>query len=541
MDSIVGSAPRRRFRRSRDGWSDRLRPAHACRAPAPALLALAGLLSAAPLRAGDFALCVLAAEVSDVQQLAPPQPGAGPVSAAADPVEGCWLGSAGSPRETVAVGLQFRRDAAGELKARITQPVINYFDLELPGIVRRADERVWLPEFGLELRLVDGRLEGSFPGPDSPVRLERVAPLPAEAAPPDVPSGPGPRWQTRLGGPVWASPAVADGVAYVGTTGGVFNALATDDGRYLWTFRAGRPIFGEALVVADAVYFVCDNGYLFKLRRSDGAELWRYDLGDARVERILAHPQVFDWDWQAPRPVLADGLLYVGSGDGSLHAVEATSGTRRWRFATDGKLRHGAAVAGAQVFVGSADGHVYALDRQDGRELWRHDTGAAVDATPVVHEGRVLVGNRGVGLLALDERSGEQRWRTGFWGSWVESTPVVVDGVLYVGASDLRRVSAIDPADGRVLWRSDVFGWTWGTPLVLPDRLVVGAAGGTPYLLHHQASLSTLDRQTGRILQRWPLPDGGGHQWGIAGSPALSGDTIVVATIEGSLLGFPAS
>jgi outer membrane protein assembly factor BamB len=115
----------------------------------------------------------------------------------------------------------------------------------------------------------------------------------------------------------------------------------------------------------------------------------------------------------------------------------------------------------------------------------------------------------------------------------------VRDGVIYIGSSDLRRVSAIDPKDGHVIWRSDVYGWTWATPLVTQDRIFAGAAGGTPYSLRHVASFSTLDRKTGKLLTRWPIADSGSHQWGIAGSPAASGDAVIVATIAGSLYAFP--
>jgi len=142
-------------------------------------------------------------------------------------------------------------------------------------------------------------------------------------------------------------------------------------------------------------------------------------------------------------------------------------------------------------------------------------------------------------MTSVASDSGQLAWKLFFWGSWVESTPVVRDGVIYIGASDLRRVSAIDPADGRVLWRTDVYGWTWGTPLVTDDRIYAGAAGGTPYAFRHVAGFNTLDRKTGKLLTRWPFPDGGGNQWGIAGSPAASGNAVIVATIAGSLYAFP--
>lgn len=459
---------------------------------------------------------------------------------AGDPVEGLWLGTAGTEREKIVVGLDFRRDAQGALKLFLTQPIMSYFAVEAPGTVRREGDQVILDEMALSLRLQGDRLEGTYPGPNSPASFRRASQLPTAVPIPDVPAGPAPAWQTRLNGQIFASPVALDGKVYIGTTGGVFHAVDARTGKTLWSFAAGRPILGTALVTGDAVFFTCDNGYLFRLRRDDGKEVWRYDLGDSRVSRVLPHPGVFNWDWHGARPALADGVLYAGSGDGGFHAVDAASGTQRWRFATGAPVRGGAAVAGDRVVFGSADHFVYALDRATGKELWKHDTGAEIEDQPLVAGDRVFLGNRGGGLFALALATGERLWKTFFWGSWVESTPVLADGVLYIGSSDLRRVSAIAPEDGRVLWRTDVYGWTFGTPLLVGNRIFVGAAGGDPYFIHHVASFSVLDRATGKLLRRFPLPEvPGAHQWGIAGSPALAGDLVVVSTIQGGLMAFP--
>ncbi len=459
--------------------------------------------------------------------------------AAMDPIVGLWLGTIGTEKERIEVGLDLRGSADGGVDLFLTQPISNYFNVKA-GTVRREGEWILLDDLALKLRLHEGVLEGTYPGPNSAALFRRAERLPEPTPIPAVPEGPAPAWQTRLNGQIFASPIVFDGKVYVGTTGGVFNALDARDGKILWSFAAGRPVFGTAMVTADAVYFVCDNGYLLRLRRDDGKEVWRYDLGDERVSRVIGHPEVFDWDWHGPKPEVADGVVYVGSGAGGFHAIDAATGARKWRIATSGKVRGGAAVAGDKVIFGSADHFVYALDRATGKELWRFDTGAEVEDRPLVEGTRVFIGNRGAGLFALDLSTGERLWKLFFWGSWLESTPVLADGILYVGSSDLRRVSAIRPEDGKVLWRSDVYGWTFGTPLLVGDRIFVGAAGGEPYFIHHVASFSALDRATGRLLRRHPLPDvPGAHQWGIAGSPALAGDLVIVTTIQGGVMAFP--
>jgi len=460
------------------------------------------------------------------------------VAADVDPrLLGRWWGTTGTERERIDVGFEFSRGADGKLMTRITQPIMNYYG-QAAGEAQWDGERLSNATLKLSLALDGDALRGHYPGPNSEIELKRVDKLPSEPTPPRLPAGPEPRWQTRLGGQIFASPIVADGVAYVGSTAGVFNAVDARDGKLRWAYATGAAIHGAAAVTGDAVYFADDGGTLHRLDRSNGKPQWRRTL-HAPVPRVLPHPQVFDWDWQGAQPLVVDGIVYIGGGDGRMHAIDAASGEPRWSFATGGKIRSGAALDGERVVFGSEDHFVYALDRHSGQLAWRFDTGAAVDATPVVHEGRVFVGNRGYGLHALSAETGELAWKLFFWGSWVESTPVVVDGTLYIGSSDLRRVSAIDPADGRVLWRSDVFGWTWGTPLVIDDRIYVAAAGGAPYFIRHVASLASLDRKTGRMLTRRPLPDTGGHQWGVAGSIARAGDTLIVASIEGALYGFP--
>lgn len=456
---------------------------------------------------------------------------------AADPLEGRWLGSMGNEKERVPVGLEFTQAEDGAWRVRFSNPVLNVYASDPGGTLVRDGDRVQLDSLFLDLRLDGDTLRGHLPGPRSQAELERVHTLPVEADPPKLPPGPQPAWRTRLGGLVYASPAVADGVAYIGSSGGVFQAVNVADGSLQWTYSTGKPIHGSASVAGDAVYFVCDDGALHKLARPDGKPVWRYLLGDAEVSRIPPHPAVFDWDFAAPQPLLADGVVYVGDGHGVLHAIDAQTGESRWRFASGGRIRHGAALSGEDVVFGSADGKVYALARADGRERWRFDSGAPVDTTPVLHAGRILIGNRGRGLYALDAASGAEQWRLGFWGSWIESTPVVHAGLIYIGSSDMRRISAIEPASGKVRWRTDVHGWTFGTPLIVDGRIHAGAAGGEPYFIRHRASYNTLDLATGKLLTRRELPDGGGHQWGIAGSIARDRGMLVYATIEGSLYG----
>lgn len=68
------------------------------------------------------------------------------------------------------------------------------------------------------------------------------------------------------------------------------------------------------------------------------------------------------------------------------------------------------------------------------------------------------------------------------------------NGIGYVGSSDLRRVVCFDVNDGRIRWRTDVFGCPWGRPLVTGKFIYAGLAAEEPYMIRHEAGLVALDR-----------------------------------------------
>ncbi|MBK6426773.1 MAG: PQQ-binding-like beta-propeller repeat protein [Blastocatellia bacterium] len=191
---------------------------------------------------------------------------------------------------------------------------------------------------------------------------------------------------------------------------------------------------------------------------------------------------------------------------------------------------------------GTLDGIVYAVTRDVGREVWKKETRAAITASPALVDGRIIVGNRGGLLAALDAATGATLWRMLFWGSAVESTAAPLEGSLFsIGSSDMRRVSVIDAKDGRVVWRTDVFGWAWPRPAVAGNRIYCSVLAPSPYEIRHYGSLVALDRETGRVVWRWAMPVWpGSFLNGFAAAPVVDGDSVVVGGLDGTLYAFRA-
>ncbi|MBA4137888.1 MAG: hypothetical protein C0518_11270 [Opitutus sp.] len=460
-------------------------------------------------------------------------------SDALEAVIGKWRGRVGTPENHTDWAIEIKRDAQGVATGFIHHQEMNFFGLDV-GEVKFADGHYILPPFAWPAKLIDDKLVGRDAGPlKMSVDLARTATLPTEVPIPDLPTGPGPRWQTKMGGGIYAPAAVRDGVIYVGTTGGTFNAVSLKDGKILWAIPAGRPVHGEALVTDEHIYFACDNGFLFKLLRADGKEIWRYDLGDAQSPRVLMHPTIFFWDYKAPKPVLADGALYLGAGDGGFHAVNAATGQRIWRFAAQDNIRGDALVAGDKVIFGSFDNTLYSLRRVDGTEAWNRRVGP-VNTPVTLVAGQAVFGTRGTTIAAVDPDTGKTAWRMFMWGSSAESAVVPFGDFAYTGSSDLRRITAVEAATGKVVWRTDIFGIAWPAPAIT-EKIVYAAAGGyEPYQVRHVGGLCAIDRGSGKLLWRWPAPKSA-HQYeqGFAASPVIARDTLVIGSMDGTLYAFP--
>ena len=69
---------------------------------------------------------------------------------------------------------------------------------------------------------------------------------------------------------------------------------------------------------------------------------------------------------------VANGVVYLGSWDDNVYALDASTGAKLWSYATGNELRSSPAVSDGAVYIGSEDGKFYALNGSTGAELWRY-------------------------------------------------------------------------------------------------------------------------------------------------------------------------
>jgi outer membrane protein assembly factor BamB len=458
-------------------------------------------------------------------------------SQAQDPFEGVWMGRVTAPQGEAEIGFAFKRTPKN-LTAAMYMPVMYVYGLNL-GPVGEVGSTLTVPPLDTVMNLAGDKLTGTFALGRLPMELHRGGVFAPEPPVPAWPAGPAPRWSRSLGAGVWASPVARDGVIYLGTVDSRFHAVRGTDGGEEWTWTGSTALYGEALVTEDSVCFVDARSELVCLSRANGNLRWRSPLHDEKAGDAALENKSFTH--RTPVPVLADGVIYAGSADGNLYALEAATGRTLWRHDAGAPIYAGVALCGrAALVAGCFDGTILTLDRRDGAELRRVRIGGPIVSAPVIAGDIAVVGSRDYLLYGVSLSRAAVAWKYSYWFSWVESTPRLVDGVAYLGASDFRRVGAFDPATGRPLWLADVRGLTWGTPVVTADMVYAGTHAQYPAYLHHEAGIVALDRRTGAAKWRVALPlPPGAERAGYIGSLALAGDMLIAAGFDGTLAAYP--
>lgn len=205
-------------------------------------------------------------------------------------------------------------------------------------------------------------------------------------------------WSYPIDDEVESSPDVANGVVYVGSNNGNVYALNATTGNLVWEHGTSRGVFSSPAVVGGMVY-VGDNNYnVYCLDAATGALVWSCKTGQAVCSS----------------PAVVGGMVYVGSSDKAIHCIDASTGSLVWSYLTGGYVWSSPAVAGGLVYVGSCDCNVYCLSAATGSLVWRYMTGNGVLSSPAVVNGVVYVGCADDKIYAFGSSSIPQTYSVSF-------------------------------------------------------------------------------------------------------------------------------
>jgi outer membrane protein assembly factor BamB len=350
-------------------------------------------------------------------------------------------------------------------------------------------------------------------------------------------------WSFPTGGPVQSSPAVVNGVVYVGSNANKLYALNASNGSLLWTFTTSGPVVSSPAVVNGQVYFGSQDGNVYAVN-DNGAFSWLYTTG-GQVNST---------------PTVANGIVYIGSDDQNVYALSALTGTLVWPspFPAGYDIRSAPAVAGGVVYVGGSfgpynnvsfgvNGILYALNGPTGVQLWNDVDIMAPVSSPALANGLVYSADANGGLSAALTSSGQLQWQDGTYAGQVEicvagefpngcvemSSPAVANGTVYINDAD--GAFAFDANSGNSLGWQPAFGG-YGScdgdnssvyPVSAPaiaDGVVY--AGG-----NCNGGVRALDT-SGNVLWSWATSAG------VESSPAVVNGVVFVGCDDGNVYAF---
>lgn len=222
------------------------------------------------------------------------------------------------------------------------------------------------------------------------------------------------RWSFLTEGEVVSSPAFAGNTVFFGG-GSKFYALnplagSSDNttAKVKWTYDLHSAIQSSPAVYNGVVYIGDDDGYVYAFKETVenskklGEIIWKRKTGGpVRCSPAINIPAAGETGTEA--------VIYIGSDDGKMYAL-SQKGDLLWTFSTLGPVRSSPIIDGnGDIYFGSDDGSVYALF-SDGSLKWRYQTGGKVRSSPVIGTDKKLyIGSDDGFLYCIGENTTENR------------------------------------------------------------------------------------------------------------------------------------
>jgi serine/threonine protein kinase len=193
-------------------------------------------------------------------------------------------------------------------------------------------------------------------------------------------------------------------------------------------------------------------------------------------------------------PTVVDGVLYVGSYDHNLYAIDAKAGKFIWKYPCEDAICSSPHVWQDLVLFGSDDRLLYAVDRNNGHIVWSSPTQGRVISSPRVSLAHVFFGSDDCSFYNLNARNGRTIWKFDA-EDHIRSSPALSDELAYFGSDD-SNVYALDIQTGRLKWKFSTRRPVISSPLLYEGLLFFGSLDWSFYAVDAKAGWGVWNYRT---------------------------------------------
>jgi outer membrane protein assembly factor BamB len=302
---------------------------------------------------------------------------------------------------------------------------------------------------------------------------------------------------------------------------GILNPTAAGFGP-VWSYATGGSVNSTPAVVNGVLCVGSDDGKIYGLNASTGAPLWSHATGGPVKSS----------------PAVSGGKVYVGSDDNKFYALNAATGAAAWSFTTGDKVRSSPLVVGNSVVFGSNDDKLYCVNATTGGEIWNSAGAGDIDAPPQY----INAYWGGLELISVFDHTGAWMLRNLADGLNPGAPPYSVDGTtnnagiieITPAPGPLAELYVYQPASGLVtgFGKYNLFGasYPWSLPAGAPyssspayDGTPSSMNGSYLYIGGADGKLYKLPKATG--IPSWSFDAGAA----IETSPALANGYVYIA------------
>jgi len=237
-------------------------------------------------------------------------------------------------------------------------------------------------------------------------------------------------WKAQLASEILASPVIDNNVIVARTGDGKVFGLSSYDGSVKWTISRQLPkltLRGDSRpVVTQGVAFIgFSDGNMAALRADNGSALWDFPISFPRGTNEIDRLSDVDTN-----PLLVGDFLYISSYQEVTHALDIRN--QRIAWSADVSSFHSLAYDAAYLYITDKLGVVHQLDRANGQKGWSQASLQHFSVSAPISVGPyVLVSEGDGGLYVLRKTDGKIVGRHNLGAKTIIGEPIVDSDIVY--------------------------------------------------------------------------------------------------------------